>query len=92
MTLAKRDILPPASALTFLVHRESAGYRFEVRHGDESLHEPAVAAVSERIAERRARAWISQYSREDDRGRCAMLGYHWSAVSRAIPGLRGGVQ
>jgi hypothetical protein len=88
------DPLPDPDALLVRVVPGSAGDRgcgFQIRttavtcpNGGEVLHESEPVSMSPRAAAVHGRRWIDQYRRAADRDRCRMLGWSWSAVSRAI--------
>ena len=79
-------MLPDPRSMAVHMHRDRDGYRFEVRFGDESLHEVVKPAATAVDAERRGKAWIKTYRDADARERCRLLGYHWSAVKKARGG------
>lgn len=76
--------LPDPATLTAHVHHDPDGYRFEIRSGDESIHESDKAVLRPGTAERQATRWITDYTTADDRQRCRMCGFDWSAVRRTL--------
>ena len=76
--------LPDPATLTPHVHHDADGYRFEIRSGDESIHENPWPALRPGTAERQADRWITDYTEADSCTRCRMCGYDWCVVSKHL--------